>query len=129
MALVPDISGVCSVFGTFEMTSNPTKAARTRIAISVRRSISGSSVGSARAWPGCRRMPGKDAGRVQWRSPCPDRGHSQAPAAPGQVRGDSAEGPLPLDHLSVADDAGAADDLVVEVEGERPALTAHELDQ
>ena len=39
MALVPLISGVCSVFGTFEMTSKPTKAARTRIASSVRRSI------------------------------------------------------------------------------------------
>ena len=32
---MPDISGVCSVFGTFEMTSNPTNAASTRIAISV----------------------------------------------------------------------------------------------
>src|SRR5579884_1137726 len=35
MALVPDISGVCSVLGTFEMTSKPTNAARTRMAISV----------------------------------------------------------------------------------------------
>ena len=26
MALVADISGVCSVFGTFEMTSKPTNA-------------------------------------------------------------------------------------------------------
>ena len=32
IALVPDISGVCSVFGTFEITSKPTKPASTRIA-------------------------------------------------------------------------------------------------
>ena len=32
IALVPDISGVCSVFGTFEMTAKPTKPASTRIA-------------------------------------------------------------------------------------------------
>src|SRR4051794_35375439 len=40
IAFVPLISGVCSVFGTFEITSKPTNAARTRMAISVRRSIS-----------------------------------------------------------------------------------------
>src|SRR5215217_7444959 len=39
MAFVPLISGVCSVFGTFEITSKPTKAASTRIASSVSRSI------------------------------------------------------------------------------------------
>ena len=39
IALVPDISGVCSVFGTFEMTSKPTNAASTRIASSVTTSI------------------------------------------------------------------------------------------
>ncbi len=39
IAFVPLISGVCSVFGTFEMTSKPTNAASTRIASSVRRSI------------------------------------------------------------------------------------------
>ena len=39
IAFVPLISGVCSVFGTFEMTSKPTKAASTRIASSVSRSI------------------------------------------------------------------------------------------
>ena len=32
MALVPDISGVCSVLGTFEITANPTNPANTRIA-------------------------------------------------------------------------------------------------
>ena len=32
IAFVPDISGVCSVFGTFEMTAKPTKPASTRIA-------------------------------------------------------------------------------------------------
>jgi hypothetical protein len=31
IALVPDISGVCSVFGTFEMTAKPTKPASTRM--------------------------------------------------------------------------------------------------
>ena len=40
IAFVPDISGVCSVFGTFEITSKPTNAASTRIASSVSRSIS-----------------------------------------------------------------------------------------
>ena len=39
IALVCDISGVCSVVGTFEITSKPTKAARTRIVISVNRVI------------------------------------------------------------------------------------------
>src|SRR4051794_33363442 len=39
-------------------------------------------------------MPGEDAGRVPGRSPCPDRGHGQAPAAPSRVRGDPSEGPL-----------------------------------
>ena len=38
IAFVPLISGVCSVFGTFEMTSKPTNAASTRIASSVSRS-------------------------------------------------------------------------------------------
>ncbi len=33
IALVPDISGVCSVFGTLEMTAKPTNPARTRIAM------------------------------------------------------------------------------------------------
>jgi len=31
MALAPDINGVCSVGGTFEITSNPTNAARTNM--------------------------------------------------------------------------------------------------
>lgn len=39
MALVPDISGVCSVFGTFEMTAKPTNPARTRIAMFARSSV------------------------------------------------------------------------------------------
>ncbi len=41
IALVCDISGVWSVVGTFEITSKPTKAARTKIVISVIRSICG----------------------------------------------------------------------------------------
>ncbi|CKQ76751.1 Uncharacterised protein [Mycobacterium tuberculosis] len=32
MALVPDISGVCNVLGTFEITANPTNPDSTRIA-------------------------------------------------------------------------------------------------
>src|SRR5918998_3618448 len=39
IALVPLISGVWSVFGTFEITSKPTNAASARIASSVSRSI------------------------------------------------------------------------------------------
>ncbi len=35
IALVCDISGVCRVVGTFEITSKPTNAARTKIVISV----------------------------------------------------------------------------------------------
>ncbi len=35
IALVCDISGVCRVVGTFEITSKPTKTARTKIVISV----------------------------------------------------------------------------------------------
>src|SRR3954454_14464524 len=77
-------------------TSRPMNAPFTR----------GSSGGSTRAWSGCRRMPGKEAGRVHWRSPCPSREAkpvtsearqgSQAPAAPVQVRGGPQEGPLEL---------------------------------
>ena len=39
IALVCDISGVCRVVGTFEITSKPTKAASTKIVISVIRLI------------------------------------------------------------------------------------------
>ena len=35
MVLVPDINGVCSVLGTFEMTANPTKPASTSTAMSM----------------------------------------------------------------------------------------------
>ena len=35
IAFVPDMSGVCRSVGTFEITSNPTKAASTRIVSSV----------------------------------------------------------------------------------------------
>ena len=42
IAFVPLISGVCSVLGTLEMTSKPTKAASTRMASSVSRSMDGS---------------------------------------------------------------------------------------
>ena len=38
IALVPDISGVCSIVGTFEITSKPTNTASTKIVISVIRS-------------------------------------------------------------------------------------------
>ncbi len=39
IALVPDISGVCSVFGTFEITTKPMKPASTRIARLVVRTL------------------------------------------------------------------------------------------
>ena len=42
IAVVPDINGVCSVFGTFEITSKPTNAASTRIAMSVMMSMASS---------------------------------------------------------------------------------------
>jgi hypothetical protein len=35
IAFVPDMSGVCRSVGTFEITSKPTNAARTRIVSSV----------------------------------------------------------------------------------------------
>ena len=37
IAFVPDISGVCSSVGTFEITSTPRKVARTRIVSSIRK--------------------------------------------------------------------------------------------
>ena len=37
MKFVPDISGVCSIVGTFEMTSKPRKIASTRIVSSMTR--------------------------------------------------------------------------------------------
>ena len=46
IAFVPDISGVCSVFGTFEITSKPTKHASTKMVSSVSRSM-GTSGGAA----------------------------------------------------------------------------------
>jgi hypothetical protein len=39
IALVCDISGVCRVVGTFEITSKPTKTASTKIVISVIKSM------------------------------------------------------------------------------------------
>ena len=38
MAFVPDISGVCSVLGTLEITSKPTKAESTKTVMSERMS-------------------------------------------------------------------------------------------
>ena len=35
IAFVPDISGVCSIVGTFEITSKPTNTASTKIVISL----------------------------------------------------------------------------------------------
>ena len=39
IAFVPDISGVCSIVGTFEITSKPTNTASTKIVISLIRSL------------------------------------------------------------------------------------------
>ena len=57
IAFVWLISGVCRVVGTFEITSKPTKAARTKIVISVIRSISSSPPArcSIRPWRSARR--------------------------------------------------------------------------
>src|SRR4051812_4340256 len=99
IAFVPDISGVCRVFGTFEMTSKPTKAASTRMASSVTRSMSltprlgasGGARGSARL--------GRAAGRL-------------------------------VDDLAAARDAGAGDDVVLEVQREVARLpVGHQLEQ
>jgi hypothetical protein len=40
MKFVPDISGVCSIAGTFEITSKPRKIASTRIVSSITREMS-----------------------------------------------------------------------------------------
>ena len=85
IAFVADISGVCSVFGTFEMTSKPTNAASTRIASSVSRSI--------------RHAPPRPCLRAL------------------------------VDDLAAARDAGAGDDLVVEVQRQRAVLAGHQLEQ
>ena len=59
IALVCDISGVCSVVGTFEITSKPTKAARTKIVISVIRSMSASPRRGAGPAMGSLRRPAR----------------------------------------------------------------------
>ena len=51
IALVPDISGVCSIVGTFEITSKPTNTASTKIVISVIRSPLMRSTGSLDRFP------------------------------------------------------------------------------
>src|SRR5215218_967386 len=89
MAFVADISGVCKVFGTLEMTSRPTKAASTRMVSSVIRStwvllLSGDAGGGLGAL---------------------------------------------VNDLAVARDAGAGDDLVVEVEVERALAVDHQAEQ
>src|SRR5262245_57804711 len=56
--------------------------------------IRGSFGGPARARARCRWTPGEDAGRVRWRSHCPDRGRCQAPPALVRLRGGSLKGPL-----------------------------------
>ena len=62
IALVPDISGVCSIVGTFEITSKPTKTARTN------------TVSSGSDW----RVP-HEALRHEWTT-APSR-HDEAPAS------------------------------------------------
>ena len=93
---MPDISGVCSVFGTLEITTKPMKPASTRIArlvVSVLARI------SARALP----PPGP---------PAVDRGLRAG-----------------VDDLTVAHDAGALDDLVLEVERQLAVLVDEQLQQ
>src|SRR3954451_12646365 len=82
-----------SILNSSQYGASP-DSGRYRRSFSVYSGISGSSGMPARARSEGRRMPGEDAGRVQWRSPCPDRGRGQAPAAPVRVRGGMPEGPL-----------------------------------
>src|SRR4051794_20564734 len=91
MALVPLISGVCSVFGTFEMTSKPTNAASTRIASSVSRS-------------------------TRTASNLPHRGDEPPGESPPEHA--SALRESCGDDLSLTHHAGPGDDLVVEVEAQ-----------
>ena len=48
IALVPDISGVCSIVGTFEITSKPTNTASTKIVISLIRVTAARSTSASR---------------------------------------------------------------------------------
>src|SRR4051794_20099335 len=82
-----------SILNSSQYGASP-DSGRYRRSFSVYSGISGSSGMPVRARSEGRRMPGEDAGRVQWRSPCPDRGRGQAPAAPVRVRGGMPEGPL-----------------------------------
>src|SRR3954469_9171223 len=81
-----------SILNSSQYGASP-DSGRYRRSFSVYSGISGSSGMPARARSESRRMPGEDAGRVQWRTPCPDRGRGQAPAAPVRVRGGMPEGP------------------------------------
>src|SRR3954468_20174485 len=113
MAFVPDISGVCSVFGTFEMTSKPTKAASTRMAISVTRSISG---------------PSRDGRLLPEGAPSAPRLRASRRARRGPRLGRAAC--AVVHDLAAARDARPRDDLVLEVQPQRARLlVGHELEQ
>ena len=60
---VPDISGVCSIVGTFEMTSKPRKIASTRTVSSTTRLVVGHVPSSARGRAACGRARHAGAGR------------------------------------------------------------------
>src|SRR5690348_16561679 len=64
MALVPAMSGVCSVFGTFEMTSKPTKQASTKMVSSVIRSMALTARGGTRGPGNLQQTVRKSAGRM-----------------------------------------------------------------
>ena len=105
IAFVPDINGVCSVFGTFEITTKPMKPASTRIArlvVSVLARITSTPVGLRTRRPACRR-----------RRAATDAPRGVPPDVPPQPR--PRFGPR-MDDLPVAHDARAADDLIVEVQ-------------
>src|ERR1700733_2106711 len=102
IALVCDISGVCSVVGTLEMTSKPTKAARTRIASSVIRLIEHPPRAQIRADSNDRRSP---------------RGSAR-----------SFRRPLVLDRAALGD-AGGGDDVVLEVDLDLALLGDHQPEQ
>src|SRR5262249_27082315 len=94
MAFAPDISGVCSVVGTLEITSCPVKPESTKM---VSRGT-GSGTASPPALPGPSAPPG------------PSGGPEQRAGRVGQARGRR------VPERAVVGDAAAGDDLVVEIQ-------------
>ena len=91
IALVPDMSGVCSVFGTFEITSKPTKHASTKMVSSVSRSMVSRWRGAAAAGGKANKPALGTAGRMSNRA---GSARSDSPGRDGKPsRGAQARGP------------------------------------